>query len=112
MGNNDSQLVLLSVERLENILYPVLNKLENIEKKLKKEKTKYDDSYYRNTDLKAKFGLSPNTIIKYRESGIIPYTMIGELYLYPKAQFDNLLKMNSNWDLFQNKPSNNKKINY
>jgi hypothetical protein len=105
MENNNSQLVLLSAEKLESILYPLINKLNSIEEKLKKEKVKHEDAYYRNTDLKAKFGMSSNTIIKYRESGIIPYTMIGELYLYPKAQFDNLLKKNSNWDLFQNKPS-------
>lgn len=105
MENNNSQLILLSVEKLENILYPLFNKLNSIEEKLKKEKVKQEDAYYRNTDLKAKFGLSSNTIIKYRESGIIPYTMIGELYLYPIAQFDRILKKNSNWDLFQNKPS-------
>ncbi|MBP2284779.1 hypothetical protein H4V97_003097 [Flavobacterium sp. CG_23.5] len=75
MENNNSQLILLSVEKLESILHPIFNKVNSIEEKLKKEKAKHEDDYYRNTDLKAKFGLSPNTIIKYRESGIIPYTM-------------------------------------
>jgi hypothetical protein len=38
--------------------------------------------YYRNKDLKEMFGFSNNTIIKYREHGILPFTMLGDVYLY------------------------------
>lgn len=105
MGNNDSHLVLLSIDKLQGLLNPVLDKLVVIERNLNKKATEHKVGYYRNKDLKDKFGLSPNTIIKYRESGIIPFTMIGEVYLYPIKQIDDILKMNSNWDLFQNKAS-------
>lgn len=104
MGSN-SQLVLVPIDKLESLLNPVLNKLDDIEKNLNKKTTTSKRGYYRNKDLKEKFGLSPNTITKYRESGIIPFTMIGEVYLYPINQLDSILEMNSNWDLFQNKAS-------
>jgi hypothetical protein len=105
MGNNDSHLVLLSIDKLQSLLTPVLNKLVVIEKKLNKKAPTHKVGYYRNKDLKEKLGLSPNTIIKYRESGIIPFTMIGEVYLYPINHLDDILKMNSNWDLFLRKAS-------
>jgi hypothetical protein len=105
MGNNQSQLVLVSVDKLESLLNPLLNKLDFIEKNLNKKITSPKRGYYRNKDLKDKFGLSPNTIIKYRESGVIPYTIMGELYLYPINEINDLLERNSNWDLFQNKAS-------
>ncbi|APU67087.1 hypothetical protein C723_3039 [Christiangramia flava JLT2011] len=51
--------------------------------------------FYRNKDLKDSFGLSPNTIIKYREEGILPFTVIGEIYLYPVIEVNNILKKNA-----------------
>jgi len=105
MGSINSQLVLLSTDKFERLLNPVIDKLEIIEKNLNKKTATLKVAYYRNKDLKENFGLSSNTIIKYRESGIIPFTMIGDVYLYPISQLDELLKMNSNWDLFQNKAS-------
>ena len=102
MENRNSQLVLLSIDKFESLLNPVLNKLDAIERNLKRKTTTHNIAYYRNKDLKANFGLSPNTIIKYRESGVIPFTMIGDVYLYPIIQLNEVLKMNSNWDLFQN----------
>ena len=103
MRNNDSQVVLVSIDKLESLLNPVINKLVVIEKNLNKKTSTNKVGYYRNKDLKDKLGLSPNTIIKYRESGIIPFTMIGEIYLYPIKNLDDILKINSNWDLFQKK---------
>lgn len=105
MENRNSQLVLLSTDKFEHLLNPVLNKLEIIEKNLNKKTTTHKVGYYRNKDLKVNFGLSPNTIIKYRESGVIPFTMLGDVYLYPINQLNDVLKRNSNWDLFQNKAS-------
>ncbi|SDB30480.1 Helix-turn-helix domain-containing protein [Flavobacteriaceae bacterium MAR_2010_188] len=105
MGNNDSQLVLVTIDKLESLLNPVLNKLVVIEENLNKKATTHKVGFYRNKDLKDKLGLSPNTIIKYRESGIIPFTMIGEVYLYPIKQLNDILEKNSNWDLFLRKVS-------
>ena len=102
MENRDLQLLLLSTERLKSLLNPVLNKLGVIEENLSKKKVAHKVEYYRNKDLKEKFGLSANTIIKYRDSGVIPYTIIGEVYLYPIKHLEEVLKLNSNWDLFQN----------
>jgi len=105
MGNSDSQVVLVSIDKLESLLNPVLNKLVIIEKNLNKKTLKNEIGYYRNKDLKDKFGLSPNTIIKYRESGVLPFTKLGEVYLYPSNQLEEILKMNSNLDLFYKKAS-------
>ena len=96
MIQNESQVVLVQFEKLQSLLNPVLIKLENIEKRvLKKQDT--PKGYYRNKDLKEKFGLSSNTIIKYRENGSIPSTMIGDVHLYPISKIDELLTKNSNY---------------
>jgi hypothetical protein len=105
MENKDLQLLILSTARLQGLLNPVLNKLDAIEKNLDKKTTSQSRKYYRNKDLKDNFGLSPNTIIKYRETGLIPYTTIGDIYLYPIKLINEILKDNSNWILFQNKVS-------
>ncbi|TXD53654.1 helix-turn-helix domain-containing protein [Polaribacter sp. IC063] len=105
MENKDLQLLLLSADKLQSLLNPVLNKLEVIEKNLNKRTSTPNIAYYRNKDLKENFGLSSNTIIKYRDSGLIPYTTIGDVYLYPVALLAEVLKKNSNWVLFTNKAS-------
>lgn len=102
---NETQLVLVSIDKLESLLNPVFDKLAIIEKNLNKKTPTNKVGYYRNKDIKNNFGLSPNTIIKYRESGIIPFTMIGEVYLYPIKQLNDILEKNSNWDLFLRKVS-------
>jgi hypothetical protein len=105
MENRNSQLQQLSTDKFESLLIPIINKLDIIEKKLNKKSNTQNVSYYRNKDLKDNFGLSPNTIIKYRETGLIPYTTIGDIYLYPIKLINEILKENSNWILFQNKAS-------
>ncbi|WP_431107190.1 helix-turn-helix domain-containing protein [Winogradskyella poriferorum] len=106
MNAKNVHLQLLSKEELLNIMNPFLTRLDSIEKKLNaKNSSSFKIGYYRNKELKEKFGLSPNTIIKYREAGIIPFTMIGEVYLYPIKKMDEILEKNSNWDLFENKAS-------
>ena len=96
MMTNDSPLVLIQLDRLQMLLNPVINKLETIEAKLLK-KQQTPKGYYRNKELKALFGLSPNTILKYRESGDIPFTMMGEVYLYPITKINEILTKNSNY---------------
>jgi hypothetical protein len=105
MNAKNVHLQLLSKEELQNLMNPFLTRLDSIEKKLNTKTSSFKLGYYRNKELKEKFGLSPNTIIKYRETGIIPFTMIGEVYLYPIKKIDEILEKNSNWDLFQNKAS-------
>jgi hypothetical protein len=105
MENRNSELLQLSIGKFESLLIPVLNKLDIIERNLNKKSNTHNISYYRNKDLKDNFGLSPNTIIKYRETGLIPYTTIGDIYLYPIKLINEILKDNSNWILFQNKVS-------
>jgi hypothetical protein len=102
MENKDLQLLVLSTERLKSLIAPVLNKLDLIEKNLDKKTTSQSIKYYRNKELKEKFGLSANTIIKYRDLGVIPYTVIGEVYLYPIKHLEDVLKENSNLELFNN----------
>ena len=96
MIQNESPLVLIQLDKLQSLLNPVINKLETIEAKLLK-KQQAPKGYYRNKELKALFGLSPNTIIKYRDSGDIPFTMMGEVYLYPISKINEILTKNSNY---------------
>jgi hypothetical protein len=101
----DSRLAIIPFEEIVRLINPLQDKLVQIEDKLDKNKFKPQKKYYRNKDLKENFGFCPNTIIKYREASIIPYTIIGEIYLYPVVQLEEILRTNSNWDLFQNKAS-------
>lgn len=75
---------------LERLLYKILEKLEIAGDSSPKK-------YYRNKDLKHNFGLAPNTIIKYREEGILPFTILGEIYLYPVKEVDYKLKKYANY---------------
>ena len=102
---NESQLVLVSIDKLQSLLNPVINRLVVIEENLNKKTITRKSDYYRNKDLKSRFGLSANTIKKYRETGVIPYTILGEVYLYPINQLEEILKANSNLDLFFKKAS-------
>lgn len=88
-----------TVRNIQMLLEPILERLSNIEYSLKSktEKSK-SEGYYRNRDLKNLFGLSPNTIIKYREMGILPYTTMGDVYLYDKCVIDAILRNNSIFD--------------
>ena len=78
------------VNHLEGLLYRILEKLENREDSSRQK-------YHRNKDLKILYGLSSNTIIKYREAGILPFTVLGEVYLYPINEVDRRLKKNASY---------------
>lgn len=56
----------------------------------------HTDGYYRNKDLKEKFRLSENTIKKYRILGFLPYSKIGEVYVYPIKMMNKALSENGN----------------
>jgi len=84
-----------TIGSIRMLLEPLYNRLGTIEAGLKSQpQKKTTTKYYRNIDLKNLFGLSSNTIIKYRETGILPYTRLGDIYLYEVAAIDKILTEN------------------
>jgi hypothetical protein len=81
------------VMEVKELIEPVVAKLEAIDSKISQGKTLRPE-YYRNEDLKKIFGLSNNTIIKYRQTGILPYTKLGDIFLYDSGKIDKMLKSN------------------
>lgn len=84
-----------SIESIRTEFIPLIQKIEEIERLISK--IDLEKKYYRNKDLKLKFGFSDNTIINYRESNSIPWTKIGEIYLYPVNELNKMLLNNSNY---------------
>jgi hypothetical protein len=101
MNVNSNQFIIIPIEELQRILNPIYSKLEIIENKIGKTKP-VTTNYYRNKDLKQIFGLSDNTILKYRDKGILPYTFLDNIYYYPIERLNELLIENSNLALFNN----------
>lgn len=99
MKNQNEELRIPTVRNIQMLLEPILERLSNIETSLKnqteKSKTK---RHYRNEDLKELFGLSPNTIAKYRYKGILPFTTLGGVYLYEVSVIEAILRNNSIFD--------------
>jgi hypothetical protein len=84
-----------TVRSIQILLEPIYERLSNIEASLKNQKEKSKpQKYYRNADLKNNFGISPNTIVKYRETGVLPYTRLGDVYLYEVAIIERILENN------------------
>ncbi|GAA4126113.1 hypothetical protein GCM10022250_12540 [Flavobacterium chungbukense] len=79
--------------KVKELIEPVTAKLETIDSKVSQGKTLRPE-YYRNEDLKKMFGLSNNTIIKYRQTGILPYTKLGDIFLYDSGKIDKILRSN------------------
>lgn len=82
------------IMEIKNIIDPLMLKLEVIDSKISKGKT-LRPTYYRNEDLKKIFGLSNNTIIKYRQTGILPYTKLGDIFLYDIVKIEEILRENN-----------------
>ncbi len=80
---------------LGTLLEPLHQKLEKIELGIKLQTSGKKAAFYRNEDLKKIFKLSNNTIIKYRQKGILPYTKLGDVFLYESAKIDSILNQNS-----------------
>lgn len=76
---------------MKELIGPVVAKLERIDSKISQGKVLRPE-YYRNEDLKKIFGLSNNTIIKYRQTGILPYTKLGDIFLYDSDKIDKILR--------------------
>ena len=93
--NNNENLIIPSLVGIKQLIEPLFERLERIENEFKSKSNSSDKiKYYRNQDLKEIFGLSNNTIIKYRESGVLPYTKLGDIYLYEKATIERILNDN------------------
>lgn len=81
--------------KVKELIEPVMVRLETIDLKISgQEKTKRP-VYYRNEDLKKIFRLSNNTIIKYRQTGILPFTKMGDIFLYDALKIDEILEENN-----------------
>jgi len=91
------EITIPTVRSIELLLEPIYSRLEAIENRIKEFYQKSNSppvKYYRNNDLKRLFGLSNNTIIKYRETGILPYTKLGDIYLYEVVLIEQILTNN------------------
>jgi hypothetical protein len=89
------ELVIPTVRSMQILLEPIYERLTNIENSLKSKPQKdIPKRYYRNADLKTNFGLSSNTIIKYRDTGILPFTRLGDVYLYDIMSIETILQNN------------------
>lgn len=96
--NENNEIILPSLGSIKKLLEPIYSRLEAIENRIKQSSYQKSNQppvkYYRNDDLKRLFGLSNNTIIKYRETGILPYTKLGDIYLYDTLELDKILTLN------------------
>jgi hypothetical protein len=90
-GNKTNMSYIVAIKQL---LDPLYARLEKIDSKIKGNNAKDSLRYYRNEDLKKIFGLSNNTIIKYRQTGILPYTKLGDIYLYESSKIEKILSEN------------------
>ena len=79
---------------MKQLLEPLYSKLEIIDVNLKNDGIKIA-RHCRNEDLKKLFRLSSNTIIKYRQNGTLPFTRLGDIFLYDAAKIDKILRENS-----------------
>ena len=92
---NLEQIQIPSVRGIQLLLEPIVVKLQNLENELQKLPKKARPSkYYRARDLKELFGLTNNTIIKYRNDGTLPFTLLGGVYLYDANAINEMLEQN------------------
>lgn len=95
MNEDRDELIIPTIGSIKKLLEPIYSRLEKIDSSLNKPEIKPGQTkYYRNQDLKKIFGLSSNTIIKYRETGILPYTKLGDIFLYEIKIIESILTQN------------------
>jgi hypothetical protein len=96
MSDSEKEIRIPTVNIIKHLLEPILKKLDHIDLLVSNNSVNNSTAkYYRNNDLKKIFGLSSNTIVKYRETGVLPYTKLGEIFLYKVKDIDLILKENS-----------------
>lgn len=92
---SEQEIAIPTVASIKKLLEPIYFRLDNIDTNIKNQVRKPESKkYYRNQDLKAIFGLSSNTIIKYRVNGLLPYTTFGDIYLYEIDKIEKILASN------------------
>jgi hypothetical protein len=92
---NFEEIQIPSVRGIQLLLEPIVIKLQNLENEVQKlPKKALPSKYYRARDLKELFGLSNNTIIKYRDNGTLPFTFLCGVYLYDAKAIDEMLEQN------------------
>ncbi len=95
MNENQQEIIIPTIGNIKKLLEPIYLRLENIDLTIKNQVSKTDNKkYYRNQDLKSIFGLSNNTIIKYRENGNLPFTKLGDIFFYDVKTIDKILILN------------------
>ncbi len=96
---NEIKLSIPTIDSIKELFEPLLQKISQLEEKLSNLNS--EKEYYRNKDLKNKFGLANKTIQTYRESNVLPYTFIGEIYFYPVDEINKIMEKNSNFQYTQ-----------
>jgi hypothetical protein len=95
MSDHSQEIKIPTIQAIENLLEPIILKLDYISSNTSLNPSNAKSKkYYRNSDLRNIFGLSSNTIIKYRETGILPFTKLGDIYLYEVKAIENILNEN------------------
>lgn len=95
MNQETNELIIPTLGSIKKLLEPIYLRLEKIDSTIKAQPlVSQPKKYYRNQDLKKIFGLASNTIIKYRETGILPYTKLGDIFLYEIKVIDAILIQN------------------
>ena len=96
MSDNREEIRVPTINTIKYLLEPIVKKLDHLGALFSiSSSNNIIPKYYRNNDLKRLFGLSNNTIVKYRETGLLPYTKLGEIFLYEVKYMDLILKENS-----------------
>ena len=96
MSDNREEIRIPTIDTIKYLLEPIVKKLDHLGALFSiSSSNNIIQKYYRNNDLKRLFGLSNNTIVKYRETGLLPYTKLGEIILYEVKHIDLILKENS-----------------
>ncbi len=96
MPNRTEEIRIPSTNIIKSLLEPINKKLDHINSLVSiSSSSTTTTKYYRNADLKQLFALSNNTIVKYRETGLLPYTKLGEIFLYEVKIIDSILEENS-----------------
>ena len=85
---------LVTKNELQNAIRQAVDEIKDQIRLLQSQSPQSFPEFYRNKDLKLKFGFSDNTIRKMRISGELPFTKIGTITLYPVNEISEVLKKN------------------
>jgi hypothetical protein len=95
MSLDEREIKIATEATIRRLLEPIYERLNAISSEIKNRQASMEPKYYRNNDLKEIFNISNNTIVKYRETGVLPYTKLGDIYLYEAKTIDAILKQNT-----------------